>query len=115
RSLGSIQAVEVAHGAEGVDLSAMHDRSRPRSARIEDLVKAIVLLLPQQLAVGFLEAEDAFFSLQPFLAEALLPLGGFVALAVHDVDSAFRDRRPGKAAADLFSPDFLRPAFGELI
>src|ERR1051325_7293666 len=58
--LVSIVTVEMPHGAERVDLAAGDKGRGARAGGVADLIGAIVFVLPDDLAVGFVQAEDAF-------------------------------------------------------
>src|SRR5437879_4008783 len=60
---GWVQTKQVSLGPERVDLAALHRRRRARAERIRDRVGAVVLVFPQQLAVGGVEAQDALIAL----------------------------------------------------
>src|SRR5205823_3790111 len=62
---GGVEAAEVAHGAQGVDLAPADGRGAARAGGVADLVGAVVLVLPALLAGGRVEAEDALLALQP--------------------------------------------------
>src|SRR5262249_53685350 len=86
------QTEQVAHAAERIHLALVDDGRGARPFGVGDLVGAVVLVLPEELAVGGAEAQDALAAGQAALGE-LLALGEDVALAVHDVDLAAGDGR----------------------
>src|SRR5262249_12446975 len=115
RALARVEAAQVAHGPERVDLAAGDDGRGPGAGRVRDFVGARVLALPRQLAVGHVEAQDALLAGQGFAGEtALGVLHPLVEDAVGDVDLAAGDRGPGVAHADVLAPADLGPALGEL-
>src|SRR5262249_12617568 len=116
---GGLQAVQVAHGAQRVDAAAVHHGRTPRAGGVSDPgVGAVVVVLPDGLAVLGVQAEDAFLALTDPLAGVGARLHGWRLLAggqlaVHDVDAVPDDRRAAVAAADRHFPHEARAALGE--
>src|SRR5262249_3755315 len=109
-ALLGVQADKVPLGAQRVHLAVVHGRRAARPAGVGNLVGAGVLVLPEDVAVGGVEAEDAL------LTRDLGPVAGVVQLAhvgvghvVGDVDAAASDRRAGVAPGDGNAPLHLGP------
>ena len=102
---GGVEAEEVAHRAEVVDLPVGHRRRGARAGRVADGVLARILELPDFLAGGGVQAEQPFRPADGVARERVgrvrLPL---VQLPIGDVHLAVGDRRPGVARADRRPP-----------
>src|SRR5262249_3036002 len=109
-----VEAGEVAHRAEGVDLAAADRRRAPRPGRVGNLVVAVVFVLPQVPAGLRVEAVDAFLAATlAFLAGVgVLALG---AVVVEDEPGAVGHGRPRVPAGDRLPPDDRRPAGREFL
>src|SRR5262245_41760430 len=112
-AVGGVEAEQIAHRAEGINVAAVHDRRRPRAGRVGDIrVGAVVGVGPDRLAVGRVHAHDA-------LAAGLCARGRRVLRvrlafhAVHDVQLAAGDGRPGVTRADRLAPDDGRTVLRE--
>ena len=115
-ALGGIQAIKVAHGADSVDLAVGDQRRGARPDGVADLVGAIVFVLPQGLAAGLVETDDALLAGEGAAGEGVVWIAGALGeLAVHDEDLAAGDGRPGVAAAQRCPPLDLRPLLGKLV
>src|SRR5262249_36775654 len=105
-----LQAEEVAHGSQRVNLAALHDRRGPRPGRVAHAVRAVILVLPEDLSGRFFQAEDSLLARDGALA-------GFAATpgrdAIGHVDPATGDRGAGIPAAQGGAPAHLRAFFGE--
>src|SRR5262249_53362474 len=115
RALFGIQAQEVSLGAEGVDLALVNRRRRARPGGITPRVSAIVFVLPENGAVGFIEAKHAFaagnLAASPGIRRILRVLRE---LAIHDVTPAICDGRSRVAPANGHAPTIFQAVRGEL-
>ena len=112
--VGDVQAAEVSLGAERVDAVAIDRWRAPRPGRIGDRVGHRILVLPEQLARGLIEAEH------PFRAGGRLPLEVRdlhigIRHVVGDEHPSRRDGRPCIAACDGRSPEHVRAGRGKRI
>src|SRR5205823_1846958 len=100
---------------QGVDLAAGDDGRGARPGGVADEVAAGVLVLPDDLAVGGVEAEDALGAVDAARLGRVrlgrVPGGE----EVHDEDAVADDGGAGVAAAEADAPEDLRPAPGELV
>src|SRR5262249_1662896 len=113
---GGVQAEEVAHGAHGVDLAPGHGRRRPRAGRVTDLVRAVVLVRPEHVARGLVEAEDALAAGDGIAGEEVIGVAGPLRhRAAGDVHAALGDGRPGVPPAQRRAPAGLEAVGGELV
>src|SRR5262249_58939414 len=64
-----VEAKQVAHGAEGVDLAVLDRRGGARPGGVADLIGAVVLVLPEDLAVVLVEAQDALLAVNALAGE----------------------------------------------
>jgi hypothetical protein len=110
-----VEAVELPHRAEGVDLVAGDDRRGARSGGVADVVGRLVFVLPQDLAGHLVQTQHAFLAVHTTAAEgALGVLGPLGEHAIGDEDSAVRDGGTGVALGDGRAPAHLGTAGGEL-
>ena len=85
-------------------------------AGIGDRVVAVVLVLPDDLAGGVVEAEDALDAGHPAACHGFVGrLGRRLAARVGDVDAVAGDGGAGVAGADRRPPADLRPAGREVV
>ena len=108
-----IEAVEVAHAAEGVDLAAVHRGGAAGAAGVGDGVLAGILPFPQRLAVGRAIAQHALIAAEFAPGEA----GGDLVLGVEvdDKHPPIGDRRPRVAIVDRNAPFHFRPVLGKFL
>src|SRR5262249_38884582 len=112
---GSVETGQVAHRSQRVDLAAGDHGRHARTDRIGDRVSTGILVLPELLAVGRVETEDALAACQAILRELVVRVSDAPGkLAVHQVDLAAGYSRPGVTATDGGAPEDLRPTPGEL-
>src|SRR5260370_39881637 len=79
-TVGHIQAEQVPHGSQGVNLAVAVDGSRSWSGRVLYVIDAIIRMLPHNLAFGVVATEHAIFAGDLVLAE---PAGGGLRLRAH--------------------------------
>src|SRR5215472_2903501 len=100
-----LQAEKVAFCAEGIDLASTHQRSNSRAGRITNRVRAIILVFPNQFAVGFTETEHPFSAVDDPPRKRI---GGIIRtlrkLAVCYIHASFGNHRPGITRPNLPSP-----------
>src|SRR5206468_11982860 len=106
------------HGTGGVDAARFDYGRGPRAGGVGDLrVGAIVIVVPERLAVLGAQAQDTLLALADSLGRvAELVLGrllGVGQLPVHHEDAVADNRRSAVAAADRHLPELLRPTGGE--
>src|SRR5690242_10939273 len=65
-SSGSVEAKEIAHGAQRIDAVLVNQRSGAWSAGIRDRIGAVVLVLPEKLAVGGAQTQNTLFARNTF-------------------------------------------------
>ena len=63
RSLAGIQAEELPHGSQRVDLALMHRRRAARTGGVGHLVSTVVRMAPEQFTAHRVEALDSFLAL----------------------------------------------------
>src|SRR5262249_26137024 len=112
-----VEAKEIAHGANGVNLAIDHRRRGARPGGVANpSVDAVVFVLPEEGSGGLVEAEDALLAFDFLAGEAadgvLAPFGED---AVGYVDAAVDDRGASVAEADGRAPADLGPVLGELV
>src|SRR5262249_52366422 len=91
-----IQAEEIPHRAQGVNLAPGDDRRGPRTGGILDVVPAVIFMLPQLLAGLGVQAEHPLLALDPTLVERIARIASAIGEdAVGDVDLAASDGWPG--------------------
>src|SRR5207248_408554 len=90
-AIRSGQATEITLGTQRIDFTIVDQRRGARAQRIRDGVDTVVFVLPENLAVGVVQAEDPFLS-RYFAAQENVGrvLGVFGENAVHDVHPALR-------------------------
>jgi len=82
------QAEQVTLGSQRIDFAAVHRRRAARPGGVGDIVRAVVFVLPDFLAIGSVQAKDPFFSFH-FAPGVWIRLGvPRAADVVHDVDPA---------------------------
>src|SRR5205807_3601480 len=85
----NIEAKQMAHGSQRVDLVTRNNWCRPRSGCVADFVGGIVGLLPDYSPVSLIQAKDAFFPRNRVLREsALWVLDAFGQNSIRDKVSA---------------------------
>src|SRR5262245_21114904 len=111
-----IEAQQVAHRAERVNLAVMDQWRGPRTGRATYLIGAIVGVRPQNFSGLLIEAKDALLPLDGFLAERILGNGRtFRQRAGGDKNATLRDGRAGVAHANRRPPTHFRPALRKLV
>src|SRR5579884_3625113 len=87
-----IQAKQVAHGAQGIDLASTDDGRGAWPTRVGDGVRTVVVVFPEELAVVSTQAQESFHAGD---AGARRPLGFALGVqgsnAIHDVDTTASD------------------------
>ena len=110
----SIEANEVTFGTERIDFAAVNERGATRAVRVAHRILDGVFVLPDLVAVGFVEAEDAFEAGE-FLA-IRVPFGHLIfRQVIHDENLALGHGRAAIRTGDFRSPNDLRPALRELL
>src|SRR5262249_4118123 len=100
-----IQAEKVAFAAQSKNLSFAYQRSHARSGGITHGVWAIILMLPDQFTIGFVEAENPFAAINNPAGEGVGRVGyPRRKLAIGQIDVTLRNDRAGIARADLGPP-----------
>src|SRR5262249_24763143 len=111
-----IETVQIAHGAEGIDPAGAHQGRDSRPAGIGNPVTTVVLVFPDGLARGGVQAED------PLLAGDAVA-GGAKRLAravrgpqpIHDEDALADHGRAAVALAQGDAPENPRTVLGEFL
>src|SRR5436309_8708120 len=68
--LCGVEAIEIAHRAEGVDFALVDRRRTARTAGVRNLVRASILMFPDLLAVSGVQAEHALGAVEARPREA---------------------------------------------
>src|SRR5262249_51938284 len=109
-----LQAPEVTHRSERVDLVADDGRRGPRAERVADLlVRAVVLVFPNLLAGVFVQAHDALLARRGRGPGRLF--SDRAGDPVHTVDEPAGHRRPAVTGPERRLPHLLRTVLGEFV
>src|SRR6478752_5445453 len=111
-----IEAQQVAHRAERVNLSIGDEWRRARTGWIADSVWAVIFVLPGDPPGRIIETENAFRSGKLAAGERVgRQLGAIRQDAIREIDMVSSHRRTRVAAADGDAPARGRSARGEMI
>src|SRR5262249_40646627 len=110
-----VEAKQVPHGTERVDLAIDDDRRAARTGAVRDLVFAGIFVLPEDFAGRLAQTEDAFGAGNLRRLFALRRLGDSFLDAVGHVNLAIGDGRPRVARVDRRAPANLRAALRKLL
>src|SRR5208283_4173174 len=112
----NLQAEQLAHGAQRVDLAVLDHRRGARPGGVAHLVAAGILVFPEDFAVRFVEAQDAVLARDHIAGKTTLGVRGpLIQDAVGDEDLAARHRRSRVTDADLRAPADRRAFLGKLL
>src|SRR5262249_26240606 len=90
----AIETQEIPHGAERVDALLVNQRRGARSAGVGNRVRAIVFVLPENLAIAGAEAQNTLVTRNAIArGSPRLAAGVQGTLAVHYVDTSSGNRR----------------------
>jgi hypothetical protein len=113
---GRVQTHQVAHGAEGINLIAVHHGRAARSGGVANFIRTGIIVDPELFASLGVEAEHALGPLHARLREGR---GGVFDLVapdpIGDEDLALGDRRPRITLIDRLPPQDVRPGRREFL
>src|SRR4030095_8511575 len=105
RAFLCVEATQMSLGTQCITLPVLHGRRCARARSVADRIDAVVLVLPEHLAVRFVQAKHSFRSRNfPARESVAWIVAAFGQLSIHDIDASIRHGRTGVSSANLYPP-----------